>query len=116
MNTEILPLSKYPAAIAAAEMAILEQSKSCREIAVAVEARKAEIESLIASDETLTNDTKRKAKRQELMIEPETIRLTEFLQESQDKLTELRIELTFLVNCFAVSKLELQDAIASAHA
>lgn len=106
-------LRDYPNLVADAERAWLEQGKVCRDLGLALEKRKAEIEGLVANDNTLTNDAKRKAMRVELMGEVIMTRLVEQLQAAQDKLSELRIEADLIRDCFLVERLIVQHAIAS---
>lgn len=74
---------------------------------------KFEVEKAIASDETLKNDTQRKAKRLELQNKPDYSQMITSIVKAKDKINHLEIELNLSNNRFSVAKLRSRYEIAN---
>ena len=74
---------------------------------------KLDIEKAIASDDTLKNDTQRKAKRLELQLKADYNQMISDILKSKDKISNLEIELNLANNRFSVAKLRSRFEIAN---
>ena len=74
---------------------------------------KLDIEKAIASDDTLKNDTQRKAKRLELQLKADYNQMISDILKSKDKISSLEIELNLANNRFSVAKLRSRFEIAN---
>lgn len=74
---------------------------------------KLEVEKAIASDETLKNDTQRKAKRLELQLKSDYSQMVSDILKAKDKISNLEIELNLVNNRFSVAKLRSRFEIAN---
>lgn len=107
-----LGLKDYPQAIAKQQVILLGASQHVRALQEAIAMRTAEIERIVAYDESLTNDVKRKAKRAELMEHMDYKAMQQDLQVAIDRRAAIEIDLNLLLNQFSVLKLEKREAIA----
>lgn len=108
-----MQLSDYPQAIRDAQFQLLAQEQKVRRLKDALNTFDREIEGAIAFDETLTNESKRKVRKAELMASEDYQGLLLDLRSAQDKQTELEIELEFLRSSFLMARLERREAIAN---
>ena len=109
-----MELREYPNAIAQAELELLGEQQRVRELAKAIEARKAQFGAMVAEDATLTNEAKRKAARAELeLTDVEYLKLQDSHQTALDRAVKGRIEVDRLVNMFRVERLFTEQQIAS---
>ena len=107
-----LNLLEFPEKIANHRRQLLAASQNVRALQEALVTKTAKIDHLVAHDETLTNDTKRKARRAELMDDADYKALLSDLQIATDKRTEIEINLSLLLDQFSVLKLEKREGIA----
>lgn len=108
-----MKLADYPNAIAQAELAHLAAQQKVRELAEALESRKAEFGAMVANDESLTNEAKRKAARAELeLTDADYLNLQASLLTAKDGATEAEIGVRRLTNLFRVERLLAQERIA----
>jgi F0F1-type ATP synthase epsilon subunit len=108
-----MELKDYPMAIAQVQRQILalDQGMIGRQETVSILAM--EVEKRVIADASLTNDTKRKARRLELQqSDPDYYRASIELKEAQAKREALEIDLGLLRNQFSVLKLTERKAIA----
>lgn len=112
MDSEYLPIDRYPMAIAARQQTLLKIDQDCRSLQATLDQRTAEIEEMVAFDKTLTNDAKRRSLKTQLLAEPAHQELLHRLQSMQDARVSTEIELTLLTNQFSVLKLQARQAIA----
>lgn len=109
-------LRAYPQAIAKVQQQILRLDAKICKAQQQLDQLTAVIEQTIANDPELKNDQQRKAKRLELMHNPEYTVLVDALAEATERKTRLEIELQLQRNEFSVRKLEYRDYIASKEA
>ena len=102
----ILPIHELPKAIANQQHALHLIDRQIRSAQTAYHRLLAEIDTAIAFDKTLTNDTQRKAKRQELSENDEFQAASVALELLKDQHAIAEIELTYLENEFLVAQLE----------
>ena len=110
-----LTLADYPAAIAAAETAVLRAAQAARVLGEAVERRRAEFKGIVATQLPAGkgNDGQRKNLLNELeLTDGEFLGLQAQLQEAKDALVEAQIEADLQGNLFRVARLEAEGAIA----
>jgi len=108
-----MKLNEYPAAIAQVQRQILTLDQQLIGLQETVSVLAMEVEKRVIADGSLTNDTKRKARRLELQqSDPDFYRASIDLKEAQAKRETLGIELQLLLNQFSVLKLEERRAIA----
>lgn len=108
-----MQLNEYPQAIAKLQRKILKLDHNIIALQDTLSILAVEIEKQVVSDASLTNDTKRKAKRLELQqLDPDYHRAATELRDAQANRDSFDIELQLLRNQFAVLKLETRQAIA----
>lgn len=108
-----MKLNEYPAAIAQVQRQILTLDQRLIGLQETVSFMAMEVEKRVIADGSLTNDTKRKARRLELQqSDPDFYRASIDLKEAQAKREGLEIDLQLLLNQFSVLKLEERRAIA----
>jgi hypothetical protein len=108
-----MKLNEYPAAIAQVQRQILGLDQRLIGLQETVSFMAMEVEKRVIADGSLTNDTKRKARRLELQqSDPDFYRASIDLKEAQAKREGLEIDLQLLRNQFSVLKLEERRAIA----
>jgi multidrug resistance efflux pump len=108
-----MKLSDYPIAIAQAQRQILTLDQQLIGLQETVSVLVMEVEKRVIADGSLTNDTKRKARRLELQqVDPDFYRASIDLKKAQAKREALEIDLQLLLNQFSVLKLEEKRAIA----
>lgn len=108
-----MKLSEYPAAIAQVQRQILALDQRFIGLQETVSFMAMEVEKRVIADGSLTNDTKRKARRLELQqSDLDFYRASIDLKEAQAKREGLEIDLQLLRNQFSVLKLEERRAIA----
>jgi hypothetical protein len=105
-------LKNYPDAIAKLERKLHRLDVEIRHHQNLVERLTTQIERTIATDLDLKNDQHRKAKRLDLMSQPEYVEALAILQAEQDERDLLRIDLQLLKDHFRVALLETRQAIA----
>jgi hypothetical protein len=105
-------LKNYPTAIAKLERKLHRIDVEIRHYQNLVERLTTQIERAIATDPELKNDQQRKAKRLDLMGQPEYAEAVTTLQTQQDERTLLRIDLQLLRDHFRVALLETRQAVA----
>lgn len=109
-----MQLNEYPQAIAKLQRQILELDQDIIGLSETLSILGVEIEKQIVADASLTNDTKRKARRLELQqSDPDYSRAAVDLKKAQVKRESLDIDLLLLRNQFSVTKLEERKAIAT---
>lgn len=107
-------LNEYPKAIAKLQYQILDLDQDIIGRQETLNILGVEIEKQIVADSSLTNDTKRKAKRLELQqSDLDYCKASNALKEAQVQRERLDIELLLLRNQFSVLKLEERRAIAT---
>jgi hypothetical protein len=108
-----MKLNEYPAAIAQVQRQILALDQQLIGLQETVSVLAMEVEKRVIADGSLTNDTKRKARRLELQqVDPDFYRASVDLKVAQAKREGLEIELLLLSNQFSVLKLEERRVIA----
>jgi hypothetical protein len=108
-----MKLSNYPMAIAQVQRQILALDQELIGLQETVNVLAMEVEKRVIADGSLTNDTKRKARRLELQqVDPDFYRASIDLKVTQAKREALGIEFQLLLNQFSVLKLEERRAIA----
>jgi multidrug resistance efflux pump len=108
-----MKLSDYPMAIAQVQRQILTLDQQLIGLQETVSFMAMEVEKRVIADGSLTNDTKRKARRLELQqVDPDFYRASMDLKKAQAKREALGIEFQLLLNQFSVLKLEERRAIA----
>jgi predicted GIY-YIG superfamily endonuclease len=106
-------LNEYPQAIADVQKHLNSARLKVRQLKESVAVFESEIEQAIAFNDTLKNDTQRKAKRQELtQTHSDLITYKTQLAKAEAVEVNLEIELQLLLNQFSVLKLERREAIA----
>lgn len=108
-----MQLNEYPLAIFNLQRQLLDQQKEVRRFKDLLVTFDREIDSQIAFDAELRNDTQRKVRKAELMASEDYQGLLIDLHQAQDKQTEMEIELEFLRSRFSVAKLERRESIAT---
>jgi multidrug resistance efflux pump len=102
-----MKLSDYPIAIAQVQRQILTLDQQLIGLQETVSVLAMEVEKRVIADGSLTNDTKRKARRLELQqSDLDFYRASIDLKEAQAKREALGIESQLLLNQFSVMKLE----------
>ena len=108
-----MKMSDYPMAIAQVQRQILALDQELIGLQETVSFMTMEVEKRVIADASLTNDTKRKARRLELQqVDPDFYRASIDLKKAQAKREAVGIELQLLLNQFSVLKLEERRAIA----
>jgi hypothetical protein len=108
-----MQLIDYPDAIAAAELAHLKAQGEVRALTEALEARKAEFGLMVANDESLSNDAKRKAARAELELsDPDYLKLQRKLLAAKEVAAVALIEAGRVANLFKAERLLGEMAVA----
>jgi hypothetical protein len=106
-------LNEYPMAIAQVQRQILGLGQELIGLQETVSVLAMEVEKRVIADGSLTNDTKRKARRLELQqSDPDFYRASLDLKKAQAKWEALEIDFQLLLNQFSVLKLEERRAIA----
>jgi hypothetical protein len=106
-------LNEYPMVIAQVQRQILALDQELIGLQETVSFVAVEVEKRVIADNSLTNDTKRKARRLELQqSDPDFYQASLDLKKAQAQREGLEIELQFLLNQFAVLKLEERRAIS----
>lgn len=109
-----LKLKDYPLAIAKLQRQVLDLEQHIIGLQETVSILATEIEKKVIGDASLTNDTKRKAKRLELQqSDPDYYRASIELKQAQQQRDSLDIDLLLLRNQFSVLKLEERRTIAT---
>ncbi len=109
-----MKLNDYPPAIAKLQRQILKLDQEITQYQETLAVLGLELEKLVLADSSLTNDTKRKARRLELQqSDIDYCRAANDLKEAQAKREALDIDLLLLRNQFSVLKLEERRAIAT---
>jgi hypothetical protein len=111
-----MKLIDYPEAIADLQRRLLNNDQQMRLVQATLDQHNAEIETKIAFDKTLTNDSQRKSKRLELMNDSIYQTTTLEARVFQDEKTRLQIELELLRNQLSVLKLEMRSRIVQQEA
>lgn len=106
-------LQDYPNAIAKLQRQIAKSQRELRSLDGELALANSAIESAIAFDDTLTNETKRKAKRSELRANEAYAESVRLCQEKRDEIDDLEIELSLIRNQFSVLKLRKRERIAT---
>ena len=107
-------LNEYPNAIAKLQRQILKLDQDLIGMQDTLSVVGLEIEKQVVNDASLTNDTKRKAKRLDLQqSDPDYSKAAIELKTAQCKRDRLDIDLLLLRNQFSVLKLEERKAIAT---
>ncbi|HEY9663177.1 MAG TPA: hypothetical protein V6C65_32430 [Allocoleopsis sp.] len=107
-------LNEYPAAIAKLQRQILDLDQTIIMLQESLSILAVEIEKQVIADASLTNDTKRKAKRLELQQSDfDYCKASNELKDAQNQRDRLDIDLQLLRNQFSVLKLEERRAIAT---
>lgn len=107
----MMRLIDYPDAIAQKQRQLLQTEQQIRRIQEALNNITAAIDTTIAFDTTLKNDAQRKARRTEMLRKAEFRNALNNLQLTQDRRTEIEIDLNLLRNQFAVLMLELRESV-----
>ncbi|MBW4514509.1 MAG: hypothetical protein KME11_04730 [Timaviella obliquedivisa GSE-PSE-MK23-08B] len=107
-----MQLHEYPRAIATQQLAVLTAEKFVRNHQEEVNRLTAKIDTEIAFNEVLKNDTQRKTVRKTMMDEQGYREAAECLQAAEDKLKEMTIDLQLLINQFSIAKMIERRAIA----
>ncbi|MGG6295269.1 hypothetical protein ACQ4M4_12840 [Leptolyngbya sp. AN02str] len=107
-----MSLADYPAMIAEASTALLRQEQKTRKLQDIVAIALADVDQQVAFDETLKNEAQRKARKAELLADPDLASVLMDLQDAKDAQRELEIQLEQLRSEFAVQKLAERRAIA----
>lgn len=108
-----MQLNEYPIAIAKLQRQLLNLDQAIISLGESLSILGVEIEKQIVSDASLTNDTKRKARRLELQqSDLDYCKASIALKEAQAKRDRLDIDLQLLRNQFSVLKLEERRSIA----
>lgn len=110
-NQEMMRLIDYPDAIAQKQRQLLQTEQQIRRLQEALNNITAAIDTTIAFDTTLRNDAQRKARRTEMLRKAEFRNALNNLQLTQDRRTEIEIDLNLLRNQFAVLMLELRESV-----
>ena len=106
-------ITDFPEAIAQAERTHLKALQQVRTLSERLEERKAQFGAMVANDEALTNEAKRKAAKAELdLTDAENLGLQQNLLAAKDAATEAMIEVTRLANTFKVERLLMSMKIA----
>lgn len=105
-------ISDYPELIADAQRKLRDRASATRQLQLVIANCNAQIERLVAFDESLTNDSRRKARRAEYQGEEGHQSLLADLERLQERESEAEIELELLRNEFAILKLEARERIA----
>jgi hypothetical protein len=106
-------LNEYPMVIAQMQRQILALDQELIGLQETVSFVAVEVEKRVITDASLTNDTKRKARRLELQqSDPDFYQASLDLKKAQAKREAREIELQLLLNQFSVLKLEERRAIA----
>jgi hypothetical protein len=109
-----MKLNEYPNAIAKLQRQILDLDQHLIGLQETLSILAVELEKQIIADASLTNDTKRKAKRLELQqSDLDYCKASIELKTTQAKRDALEIDLQLLRNQFSVLKLEERKAIAT---
>ncbi len=107
----MMRLIDYPDAIAQKQRQLLQTEQQIRRLQEALNNITAAIDTTIAFDTTLKNDAQRKARRTEMLRKAEFRNALNKLQLTQDRRTEIEIDLNLLRNQFAVLMLELRESV-----
>lgn len=107
-----MKLNEFPQAIASLERHILKITQTVRRAQAELDQLTAQIDSTIAHDADLKNDTQRKAKRTELMADELYQECLKELHYQQDNRSACEIELSLIRNQFTVAKLEIRELIS----
>ncbi len=106
-------LKQYPNAIAEKQTELLELRQTIRQVKEAIAGRETDIDREIAFNQDLKNDGQRKAKRAELVrTDLDLLALMQRLDDLDDQQQQAEIDLTLLLNKFAIAKLEKRQTIA----
>jgi hypothetical protein len=105
--------NEYPQVIAKLQAEVFGLDLAIEQTYITIKQIEADIDSQVAFDATLRNDSQRKAKRQELLDEHSYYwEHQEILSQYRSKREQLFIELCLKRNEFSVLKLEKREAIA----
>lgn len=108
-----MQLNQYPESIANLQHQIFKLDQSLITLNESVKIFEAEIDKVVAFDDTLRNDTQRKAKKIALsQTDADFYKASLELKQTKARREFLDIELELLRNSFSVLKLERREAIA----
>lgn len=106
-------LKQYPNAIANQQTELLELRQTIGQVKTAIASCEAELDRAIAFDAELKNESQRKVKRAELIkADLNLLQLREQLTELEYEHAKAEINLSLLLNQFAIAKLERRRTIA----
>lgn len=102
-------LEDFALAVAAAEAAVLTAQQGARALAEAVERRRAEFKGMVANDQTLTNDAKRKDMLAQLeLMDGEYLGLQQQHQAAKDAVVMATIEADLQSRLWQVARIEAE--------